>query len=455
MSGERRMTGAVGRVRGTRSYRISAHDRRQLSSSYGVHEELDRLIFGPDSVEEATQNLFKRYKDQANLPSRVRVRIYLMKAVCIFSEKLVNPFLSLRLGQDADQARLKPRGGEGQQNHSMPSFYHVEERDIQLPQQGRLQLDMSHLADGGFDGFVGREQLIGSTVVDLEDRWHSANLTQATLRKRVPVEHRPLIGSGAAGKNGGSLEMRIEMLDSVKASDEPAANLAKPAPTKLEVRFVIRTTTGVRIVDGEHTDVKIVVELECDEYLADQSLYPKSQATDTHHNSRTGDAIFNWRVVFPQIAMPTTGCNVHFKVYDSNSIVGDTFIGEVVIDIRRHLSKVSRDLDMLVIEKGELAFKDGRSIGGDAKDEVGDVGKVQFEMHVLTQSEAAQKLAGVGREEPNCYPQLAAPVDGRMWGDVLAPLVWEWPTMGLFGRVAPLIVFGLLCLMFFRWLDLV
>lgn len=416
---------------------------------------MDRLIFRPDTVAEATQNLFERYKDPGNLPSRVRVRIYLMKAVCIFSERMVNPFLSLRLGQDVDHARLKPRGGEGQQNNAMPGFYQVEERDIQLPQQGRLQLDMNHLADGGFDGFMGREQLIGSTVVDLEDRWHSANLSQATLRKRVPVEHRPLVGSGAAGKNGGSLEMRIEMLDSVTASDEPAAILAKPAPTRLEVRFVIRSTTGVRIVDGEHTDVKVVVELECDEYFADQSLYPKSQATDTHYNSTTGDAVFNWRAVFPDIAMPTTGCNVHFKVYDSNTIVGDTFIGEVVIDIRKHLAKVSRDLDMLVIEKGELAFKDGRNIGGDGKDEVGDVGKIQFEMHVLTQGEAAQKLAGVGREEPNAYPLLAAPVDGRMWGDVIAPLVWDWPKLGLFGQVAPLIMFGLLCLMFLRWMDLV
>jgi hypothetical protein len=455
MSRGHRSVGAMGKVKGTRSYRISAQDRRRLSSSYGVHEDLDRMIFGPDRVEEATQNLFERYKDLGNLPSRVRVRIYLMKAVCIFSERMVNPFLSLRLGQDVDHARLKPRGGDAQQNNAMPGFYQVEERDIQLPQQGRLQLDMNHLAEGGLDGFVGREQLIGSTVVDLEDRWHSANLTQATLRKRVPVEHRPLVGSGAAGRNGGSLEMRIEMLDSVTASDEPAVILPSPAPTRLEVRFVIRSTTGVKIVDGEHTDVKVVVELECDEYFADQSLYPKSQATDTHHNSKNGDAVFNWRAVFPHIAMPTTGCNVHFKVYDSNTIVGDTFIGEVVIDIRRHLAKVSRDLDMLVIEKGELAFKDGRSIGGHGKDEAGDVGKVQFEMHVLTQGEAAQKLAGVGREEPNAYPQLAAPVDGRMWGDVLAPLVWDWPKLGLFGRVAPLIMFGLLCLMFLRWLDLV
>jgi len=377
MPGEQRTVGAMGRVNGTRSYRINDQDRRRLSSSYGVPEDLDRLIFEPDNVEDASKNLFERYKDQGNLPSRVRVRIYLMKAVCIFSERMVNPFLSVRLGQDADHARLKPRGGDGQQNNFMQGFYHVEERDIQLPQQGRLQLDMSHLADGGFDGLVGKEQLIGSTVVDLEDRWHSDNLKKATQRRRVPVEHRPLVGSGPAGKNGGSLEMRIEMLDSVKASDEPAAILAKPAPTMLEVRFVIRSTTGVRIVDGEHTDVKVVVELECDEYLADQSLYPKSQATDTHYNSRTGDAVFNWRAVFPQIATPTMGCNVHFKVYDANSIVGDTFIGEVVIDIRRHLSKVSRDLDMLVIEKGELALKDGRGTGGDCKDEVGDVGKLQ------------------------------------------------------------------------------
>jgi hypothetical protein len=324
----------------------------------------------------------------------------------------------------------------------------VEERDIQLPQQGRLQLDMNHLADGIFSG---KSQRIGSTVIDLEDRWHSAGLSQARQRNRTPVEHRPLVGSNA----GGSLEMRIELLDSAKASDEHPVLIPKPVPTKLEVRFVIRSTTGVKIVDGEHTDVKVVVELECNEYLADQRLYPKVQATDTHYNCTTGDAVFDWRVVFPQIAMPTTGCTVYLRLYDSNSIVGDTFIGEVAIDIRKYLSKVARDLDMIVIENGELAFKDGCSIGGPLTDAAFDVGKVQFEMHVLTDSEAVQRLAGVGREEPNAYPVLATPVEGRMWGDVLAPLVWEWPSLGLFGRVAPLIMFGLLCLMLIKWLNLI
>jgi hypothetical protein len=416
--------------------------QRLLRSSYGIDKDLEKLLFAPNlTVDDATENFFNRFKDKSSVPSRVRVRIYLTRAVCIFRDWVVNPFLSYRIGQGVDVSMRNM----AQFGVATPGFYRVEERDIQLPQEGRLQLNVNHLCEAAL---VGGDQLVGSTVVDLEDRWHSAKLSQAMVKKQVPIEHRPLVGPG--GRSGGSVEMRIEMLDSVKAADEPPAQLPKPKRTELELRFVIRSATGVKIVDGDHTDVKVVVELECDEYNADQSLYPKVQATDIHWNSESGDAIFNWRAVFPRIAMPTTGCNVTFKVYDANNVVADAFIGEVCIDIRKHLKKVARDLDALVVEKGVLTFRDP---SGDV--ESSDVGKVQFEMYVMTQAEATTKLAGLGRDEPNAYPMLAAPVDGRLWADVVVPYVFELPRFGFFGQIVLLILFALMCLVILNSLNLI
>ena len=66
---------------------------------------------------------------------------------------------------------------------------------------------------------------------------------------------------------------------------------------------------NVKLMDGTKTDVKVTVDLECKEYEGVTMGFPKLQATDTHIGS-TGNAIFNWRVVYPRIVMPTKSCTL-------------------------------------------------------------------------------------------------------------------------------------------------
>eukprot|EP00913_Durusdinium_trenchii_P027571 g25861.t1 len=76
-------------------------------------------------------------------------------------------------------------------------------------------------------------------------------------------------------------------------------------------------------MNGDKTDVKVTVDLECKEYEGVSMGFPKLQATDVHYGA-PGNAIFNWRVVYPRIVMPTKSCTMDLMpgIFHWLSLVG-------------------------------------------------------------------------------------------------------------------------------------
>ena len=52
----------------------------------------------------------------------------------------------------------------------------------------------------------------------------------------------------------------------------------------------------------------------------------------------------------------------------------------------------------------------------------------------------------MARDEPNQFPQLVTPTEGRGWADVFGGFEFAFPDMGLWKKLLPLIFFTLLCL---------
>lgn len=67
----------------------------------------------------------------------------------------------------------------------------------------------------------------------------------------------------------------------------------------------------------------------------------------------------------------------------------------------------------------------------------------RFEMWFMTQSEANQKRAGKGREDPNDFPQLVTPAEGRGWGDFVGGFSFSLPDLGLMKKIIPIVLFTL------------
>merc|ERR1712039_59736 len=196
--------------------------------------------------------------------------------------------------------------------------------------------------------------------------------------------------------------------------------------------------------------------------------HPLVQPTDVHYKSENGDAQFNWRIVFPKILMPTNKCILNFQVYDANSF-SDLLIGTCDLDIKRYVEKVAADMDMLNFEGRNIPLKDptcddedlakaneGSGMAEETQKEQ-NVGTLQFDMQIMTDSEAKGKVVGLGRGEPNDHPQLVTPSEGgRSWDDYIANMEFGLPSfdLGLTKKVVPIIIFCVLLLVLLKWLGL-
>merc|ERR1712100_896065 len=95
-----------------------------------------------------------------------------------------------------------------------PEFYHVSERDVILPQDGRFELTVK-----GKAAIAVADSVIGGSTVDLEDRWFSPTW-QYAMDFTMISENRGLWNPKYPGVSKGSIEMWVEMVDSTEASSK-------------------------------------------------------------------------------------------------------------------------------------------------------------------------------------------------------------------------------------------
>jgi len=334
------------------------------------------------------------FKDKSRLPSRVRLRIYVVRGIAVQAQ--YGPYLEFTAGTHVVNLRSFKKSQLLQ-----PEFWRTEEMDLDLPDKGRLEVSLKDYHDLG-------DTLIGSTVIDLEDRWFSRQWRDLMYKGAIPTEFRNLTESVTSQRSKGVVEMWIEMCETSRVSEFPPTELEPPKPTEVEVRIVLWGTRNVKLVDGDHVDVCIQCILDCAQY---QGRYPVFQETDTHLNSKDGKGVFNWRVVYPRIVVPVEACVVQVKVLDDNQITEKQFIGEVNLDLKKYVEHVERNLETLTFD-AELKISN-RAEGEE------DIGTVILSMDIMTQPEADARKVGIRRDEPNRDPQLITPTEGREWGDLL------------------------------------
>jgi hypothetical protein len=418
-------------------------DIKRLSQSFGFDEELDVYAFD-------VKKLIEKHKSKVYVPSRVRVRLYFVSAVCIFAKRsgFVNPYLIFRLGKNI---AVNMRNMIGKEPTNTPDFYRLQERDIDMPTESRFQVDLYDRSDNAVAGEM-LDKLRGSTIIDLEDRWHSENWQMMNLKRRVVRENRAIYNSQLGGQNCGCLEMWVEMVDSVEASDRKASELAPPRPMEIEIRIIIWDTKEIKAVENGKTDVKFTVALDASDYRGHLQPpgHPATQATDVHYGCKEGNAIFNWRIVYPRIVMPTKLCTIQVNLYDAG-LMSDTFIGTTSFDLKKYVEKVAAEMDHIFIQ-AELKIMEPAA-GDDPDAEPPCCGTFRFELQVMAKAEANQKRAAMGREEPNMFPCLVTPTEGRGWGDVF-DFNFTLPDFGLMKKLLPLLFVALVCVVLLKQMGL-
>ena len=245
-------------------------------------------------------------------PQHVKVRVYCIEASNLQplnkasfwdnGKSVANPFLSLRMVPDEGAEDASEwRSSRGVRSHNEentpfrdtinPKFASWYDMDAIIPGMSTLEIKVMHkkLISSGE---------IGSTRIDLEDRWFSPGWQALMVDQRAPKEFRSLFNPSARLPRG-KLEMWAEVHTEAGYGDAQVASIMPDKVTTWEVRVVVWETNKIPKKAGRRTaDLYVVGELVY--FTEDGKKAPiVTHETDYHEGVRDGNATLHERMKFP------------------------------------------------------------------------------------------------------------------------------------------------------------
>eukprot|EP00755_Sulcionema_specki_P005620 Sspe_Gene.33266::Locus_16253_Transcript_1_1_Confidence_1.000_Length_6061::g.33266::m.33266 len=296
-------------------YRGDVHSQKEAGLLKG------NVVVYPESWldRDNTPDICNLNKDIDTKQYPVKVRVYILRATKLrpmdgtLMGATSDPYLSLHVGKGGkskpsaeivDNAEERIKWGQLE-----PEFMQSYELDATLPEDAELKVCV-----WDFDR-VGYDDLIGYTVINLEDRWFSRRFrrdfqdnTEAnpnvldTWPYACHIERRSLVNPE---KHGEALMGRIDMwVDIVRVESIPRnyltmVDIALPPTELYELRAIIWMCKNVPLqesnIAGEKmTDIYVKGFLK-----GTRDGIGKELDTEVHYRSKNGEGIFNWRFKFP------------------------------------------------------------------------------------------------------------------------------------------------------------
>ena len=331
-----------------------------------------------ESADSGLDDLFK--------PKNYKLRLYCLKASALTPMDLdiwgkpakSDPYMVVSLGNTEVY-----NGRSHCVNDVNELFIHnLVEIDVELP--GTSQVKISIMDKDEFGKMS--DDLIGSTLIDLEDRlfdarwieWGQENLVTAnnpydkskpqTPRWATkPIETR-LLYSPSSKVPQGNLECWIDIMKPEVALAFPPENITLPPKQMFEVRVVVWKCKNVPAQDSfeNMSDLFIKGILEgC----------PTIQETDTHWRAKGGKGSFNWRLIFDVELGPNTRAwkfpYLKLQIWDRDVLKWSDCAGEATINIGKYYKKAyMKNVAVKYpkeIAKGAMKLRKEREIDGVVK----------------------------------------------------------------------------------------
>jgi hypothetical protein len=408
-----------------------------------------------------------------------------MSALCT-----ANPYVVVKIGGGTGQGKKKCKEIRDREKAFVgelnPEFLQCYELDVELPHDSKLEIAIYDKQK-----FAYQDQLIGSTVIDLENRRNSdllninkmacqvendnikrqlkkatslrnknpqksskdrelyakqtaqmamlearkAQATHAASKFRgldqimVPIEFRELMHPGKQQCQG-ILECWTEIITEEDSRKIPISKMKQQQAQVYEIRVVIWETRNVPLVDGEKVDVFVKCTFDPTGWSEDEV----SKTTDTHMNSKDGKGVFNWRMKF-DLKVPCEFPRLKFQVLDAG-VVSDEAIGETTLSLKNTLKKLKKE-GSVSVPKSFVTFVDPTNPDDER-------GMMLFSMDILMKEDAKQEPVGEAQNEPNKNPWLKKPIAGRGLGDAVAAIGFSVPAISFnpFGKFLPFVIAG-------------
>lgn len=350
------------------------------------------------------------------------VRLYMLNGLQLASKdngSESDPYVYVTLGDQVFNDRANYQNDEPN-----PDIYQRIDFEAVFPGCPMLKIQMWD-AD-----LIFGDDLIGETLIDVEDRYFSADWNSITDK---PAEMRQLHHPSSKVPQGSIILWQEIIPTTVNLNQVETWDIAPKPVDEFELRVVVWDTEGIPMMDVEGTTDGFF-KLFLDEN--------HSKETDTHYRNTDGSCSFNYRLLFPtkfQKGNSKHGRKMTLTVqgYDRDLLSSNDLIGEAFIDLKplyedaelskRPMSLSKKYFEYLEKEKGAsgLTFtSDNQSFWVElertpteeerldkrlARGEKMKCGKVRLQIDLCPKKDAEAKPVGAARDEPNSDPHLPLP----------------------------------------------
>ncbi|KAJ5071996.1 c2 calcium-dependent membrane targeting [Anaeramoeba ignava] len=342
----------------------------KFKGNFKIYEETDtsKIETAPDLLE-----MFR--------PQRMVVRAYILRGMSLVpkdSNGSSDPYIVISTGKSKEMT-IKDRKNYKKRT-LRPEFFKCYELPCVIPGNSDLTISV-------FDrDTVSSDELIGTTVVDLENRFF-ADEWKALNPK--PVEYRTLWAPTSTNPQG-KLEMWIEIMTEEEARNTPQTPLEPPKQENFEIRAVAWNTKDVVFKDKNMSDIFVTCQLN----------EGKRQRSDIHWRSTDGKGSFNWRFVFP-VVLPNRVPRIKFQLWDEDILNPNDSIGESLINLKAFFRKAYKLKSKQSIKRQWIDLLHPNFDGKQ--------GSLELQIDIVTEAEALATPVGKGRKDPNRDPFLDKP----------------------------------------------
>jgi hypothetical protein len=286
---------------------FNKYDKRKSTlKKVGQLKAVIRVTMKNPRMDEEYNNFARSYR----VPEKVVVRVYVIKAQNLLPMDIfgsADPYLKVQLGdvEHRDKKTLQKRT-------LTPDFFAAYEFNTTMSGPGQLKV-------GLWDkNLITSDQVIGETVVDLEDRWFHPKWNE--LEKK-PAEIRTLYKPGQLTSQG-LLTMWVDIFTQEEATMQENRMIMIQGPEKKEYQLRIVTWRSVDVpdLDGGASDLFLQFSMQGSD---------KKYRTDTHWRCKKGLGSWNYRTLI-QLELPMRKREegrLTIEMMERNIVTSNTLVG--------------------------------------------------------------------------------------------------------------------------------